>query len=72
MSQPTPAPDLTDLWNEVVTAADMPTRAWLRRTKGLSADEATRVVAEKWQHLSLWNPTFTAALERVGFAEQRR
>jgi ADP-ribosyl-[dinitrogen reductase] hydrolase len=40
-------------------------RAWLRRTEGLSADEATAVVPERWPHLDLWNASFTAALERV-------
>ena len=45
MSQPTPASDLTDLWNEVVTAADMPTRAWLRRTKPLAMHGSTLMLA---------------------------
>jgi hypothetical protein len=40
-------------------------RAWLRRTQGLSAAEATAVVRQRWPHLSEWNDTFTAALERV-------
>ena len=40
-------------------------RAWLRRTQGLTAAEATAAVRERWPHLSEWNPTFTAALERV-------
>jgi ADP-ribosyl-[dinitrogen reductase] hydrolase len=40
-------------------------RAWLRRTQGLSADEATAFIAERWPHLGLWNASFTAALERV-------
>jgi ADP-ribosyl-[dinitrogen reductase] hydrolase len=40
-------------------------RAWLRRTQGLSAEEATAAVAERWPHLGLWNDSFTAALERV-------
>jgi ADP-ribosyl-[dinitrogen reductase] hydrolase len=40
-------------------------RAWLRRTEGLSADEATAAVAERWPYLGLWNASFTAALERV-------
>ena len=40
-------------------------RAWLRRTEGLSADEATALVRERWPHLDLWNASFTAALERV-------
>jgi ADP-ribosyl-[dinitrogen reductase] hydrolase len=40
-------------------------RAWLRRTEGMSAEEATRYVADRWPHLGLWNASFTAALERV-------
>jgi ADP-ribosyl-[dinitrogen reductase] hydrolase len=40
-------------------------RAWLRRSQGLSAAEATAAVRERWPYLSEWNPTFTAALERV-------
>lgn len=40
-------------------------RAWLRRTQGLSAAEATAAVRDRWPHLSEWNATFTAALERV-------
>jgi ADP-ribosyl-[dinitrogen reductase] hydrolase len=40
-------------------------RAWLRRTRGLSADEATKVVAERWPYLGLWNASFSAALERM-------
>jgi ADP-ribosyl-[dinitrogen reductase] hydrolase len=40
-------------------------RAWLRRTEGMSAREATDVVAAKWPYLGLWNDSFTAALERV-------
>ena len=40
-------------------------RAWLRRTRGMSAAEATAHVRERWPHLSEWNTAFTAALERV-------
>ena len=40
-------------------------RAWLRRTEGLSAEEATAVVRERWPHLDTWNGSFTAALERI-------
>nr|WP_246099908.1 chromosomal replication initiator protein DnaA [Tessaracoccus rhinocerotis] len=36
---------MTDLWNEVVTAADMPTRAWLRRTKPLAMHGSTLMLA---------------------------
>jgi ADP-ribosyl-[dinitrogen reductase] hydrolase len=40
-------------------------RAWLRRTEGMSAAEATAYVRQRWPHLSEWNAEFTAALERV-------
>jgi ADP-ribosyl-[dinitrogen reductase] hydrolase len=40
-------------------------RAWLVRTEGMTADEATTHVAERWPHLGLWNASFAAALERV-------
>ena len=40
-------------------------RAWLRRSAGMSAAEATATVARRWPHLSLWNESFTRALERV-------
>jgi ADP-ribosyl-[dinitrogen reductase] hydrolase len=40
-------------------------RAWLMRTEGMSADEATAYVAERWRHLGLWNASFTAALGHV-------
>jgi ADP-ribosyl-[dinitrogen reductase] hydrolase len=40
-------------------------RAWLRRTHGLSAEAATAAVRARWPHLSLWNDSFTRALERV-------
>jgi ADP-ribosyl-[dinitrogen reductase] hydrolase len=40
-------------------------RAWLRRTEGMTAQEATAYVADRWPHLGLWNDSFTAALERV-------
>jgi ADP-ribosyl-[dinitrogen reductase] hydrolase len=40
-------------------------RAWLRRTEGVSAEEATAVVRARWPHLDTWNASFTAALERV-------
>src|SRR5215207_5247953 len=41
-------------------------RAWLMRTEGMSPVEATAHVAERWPHLSLWNASFTSALERAG------
>jgi ADP-ribosyl-[dinitrogen reductase] hydrolase len=40
-------------------------RAWLRRSQGLSATEATDTVGRRWPHLGLWNESFTHALERV-------
>ncbi len=40
-------------------------RAWLMRTGGMSAEEATAHVAERWPHLGLWNASFTEALERL-------
>ncbi|MCO7218487.1 ADP-ribosylglycohydrolase family protein [Klenkia sp. PcliD-1-E] len=40
-------------------------RAWLRRSEGLTAQQATDTVAARWPHLSRWNDSFTAALERV-------
>ena len=41
-------------------------RAWLRRTQGLSVEEATAAVLEHWPYLSTDNESFTAALERMG------
>jgi ADP-ribosyl-[dinitrogen reductase] hydrolase len=35
------------------------------RTEGMSAEEATAHVAQRWRHLGLWNDSFTAALERL-------
>ncbi|TFV44860.1 ADP-ribosylglycohydrolase family protein, partial [Blastococcus sp. TF02A_35] len=40
-------------------------RAWLVRTEGMSVQEATDHVAERWPHQGLWNASFTEALERV-------
>ncbi|MBY3555834.1 hypothetical protein HGI15_20920 [Modestobacter lapidis] len=40
-------------------------RAWFRRSSGLSAAEATDAVGRRWPYLSLWNESFTHALERV-------
>ena len=37
-------------------------RAWLMRTEGLGADEATERIAAKWPHLGLWNDSFTNLL----------
>jgi len=40
-------------------------RAWLCRTEGLSAKEATERIQSVWPHLGLWNNSFTEALERA-------
>ncbi|MGY1606359.1 ADP-ribosylglycohydrolase family protein [Geodermatophilus sp. SYSU D00700] len=40
-------------------------RGWLVRERGMSVEEATAHVAERWPHLGLWNDSFTAALERL-------
>ena len=45
-------------------------RAWLVRTEGLSAQEATERVAARWPHLGLWNSSFTAALEEFAARER--
>lgn len=41
-------------------------RAWLVREEGMTVQEATAHVAERWPHLGLWNDSFTAALRRLG------
>jgi ADP-ribosylglycohydrolase len=40
-------------------------RAWLMREKGMSAEQATAHIAERWPHLGLWNESFDAALARL-------
>jgi ADP-ribosyl-[dinitrogen reductase] hydrolase len=40
-------------------------RGWLVREQGMSVEEATAHVAERWPHLGLWNASFTAALQRL-------
>src|SRR4051794_36563983 len=40
-------------------------RGWLVREQGMSVEEATAHVAERWPHLGLWNDSFTAALQRL-------
>ncbi|MGV8847442.1 chromosomal replication initiator protein DnaA [Tessaracoccus sp.] len=40
-----PTPELVSLWSEVVNAADIPTRAWLRRTKPLAMHGTTLMLA---------------------------
>jgi ADP-ribosyl-[dinitrogen reductase] hydrolase len=40
-------------------------RGWLVREEGMTPEEATTHVAERWPHLGLWNQSFTAALERL-------
>lgn len=39
-------------------------RAWLRRTRGLSADEATREALSRWPHTRRWSASVEAALAR--------
>ena len=46
-------------------------RAWLMRTEGVSADEATEQVGELWPHLNLWNDSFGTALAALEAAEQQ-
>src|SRR3954464_4058581 len=40
-------------------------RGWLVRENGMTVEEATEHVAERWQYLGLWNESFTAALHRL-------
>jgi ADP-ribosyl-[dinitrogen reductase] hydrolase len=40
-------------------------RAWLMRTEGVGAAEATERVAELWPHLNLWNDSFGDALSAL-------
>src|SRR3954447_16635088 len=40
-------------------------RAWLVREEGMSVEEATAHVAERWAHLGLWNDSFSTALDRL-------
>jgi len=40
-------------------------RAWVAREEGVSAQEATERVAAVWPHLSLWNDSFTRALDEL-------
>lgn len=40
-------------------------RAWLMRTAGISVEQATEHVAERWSHLGLWNTSFDVALHRL-------
>ncbi|MGY1690356.1 ADP-ribosylglycohydrolase family protein [Geodermatophilus sp. SYSU D01105] len=44
-------------------------RGWLVRQQGMSVAEATDFVRQRWEHLGLWNDSFTAALHRL---EQNR
>ncbi|MGY1632244.1 ADP-ribosylglycohydrolase family protein [Geodermatophilus sp. SYSU D01186] len=43
-------------------------RGWLVREEGMSVEEATAYVAERWEHLGLWNGSFAEALERLARA----
>lgn len=38
-------------------------RAWLRLSKGLTAEDATLEATQMWPYLGLWNQTFDATLE---------
>ncbi|MGY1621069.1 ADP-ribosylglycohydrolase family protein [Geodermatophilus sp. SYSU D00965] len=40
-------------------------RGWLVREEGMSVAAATDYVARRWEHLGLWNDSFTAALHRL-------
>ncbi|WP_245160545.1 ADP-ribosylglycohydrolase family protein [Blastococcus sp. CT_GayMR20] len=40
-------------------------RGWLVREEGMTPDEATAHVAERWPHLGLWNASFITALDRL-------
>ncbi|WP_245161019.1 ADP-ribosylglycohydrolase family protein [Blastococcus sp. CT_GayMR16] len=40
-------------------------RAWLIRTEGMSVEEATAQVPERWPHLGVWNHSFTTTLGRL-------
>jgi ADP-ribosyl-[dinitrogen reductase] hydrolase len=40
-------------------------RAWLRRSRGLSPEEATREAQRLWPHTASWTTSFDAALARV-------
>jgi ADP-ribosyl-[dinitrogen reductase] hydrolase len=40
-------------------------RGWLVRENGMTVEEATQHVAERWPHLGLWNQSFTAVLHRL-------
>lgn len=40
-------------------------RAWLMRSAGIGADEATERVRALWPHLNLWNRSFTVALSAI-------
>lgn len=39
-------------------------RAWLSRTRGITASDATAEARQLWPHTGEWNDSFTAALER--------
>src|SRR3954470_8264552 len=40
-------------------------RGWLVRENGMTVEEATQHVAERWPHLGLWNQSFIAVLHRL-------
>ncbi|SEP19196.1 ADP-ribosylglycohydrolase family protein [Trujillonella endophytica] len=41
-------------------------RGYLVREEGMTVEQATAHVAERWPHLGLWNASFTEALHRLG------
>jgi ADP-ribosyl-[dinitrogen reductase] hydrolase len=47
-------------------------RACLRRSKGLSAEEATNAAEGLWPHLGRWNRAFDTALETVAIVRHER
>jgi ADP-ribosyl-[dinitrogen reductase] hydrolase len=42
------------------------------RERGMSVDEATAYVDERWPHLGLWNDSFTVALHCLAERESGR
>lgn len=40
-------------------------RTWLRRTEGLSADEATAEAVKLWSPTGLWNASFDEVLNQI-------
>lgn len=40
-------------------------RSWLMRERGMTVDEATAYVGQRWPHLGVWNDSFATILEKV-------